>query len=86
MLEHSFIARFCLFALASFMLALIGLKKFCSFQEPNRIDVLEKKITRLGAGPRVAGSVAELRESGGRLQSRFGGPEAKKKNDLKHWI
>ena len=33
---------------------------------------------RLGAGPGVAGSVAESRESGGRLQSRFGGPEAKK--------
>ena len=32
---------------------------------------------RLGAGPGVAGSVAESRESGGRLQSRFGGPEAK---------
>ena len=31
------------FAVASFMLALIGLKKFRSFQEPNRIDVLEKK-------------------------------------------
>ena len=26
------------------MLALIGLKKFRSFQEPNRIDVLEKKL------------------------------------------
>ena len=64
--------------MASFMLALIGLKKFRSFQEPNRIDVLEKKTRRLGAGPGVAGSVAESRESGGRLQSRFGGPEAKK--------
>ena len=32
---------------------------------------------RLGAGPGVAGNVAESRESGGRLQSRFGGPEAK---------
>ena len=60
------------------MLALIGLKKFRSFQKPNRIDVLEKKTRRLGAGPGVAGSVAESRESGGRLQSRFGGPEAKK--------
>ena len=59
------------------MLALIGLKKFRSFQEPNRIDVLEKKTRRLGAGPGVAGSVAESRESGGRLQSWFGGPEAK---------
>ena len=64
--------------MASFMLALIGLKKFRSFQKPNRIDVLEKKTRRLGAGPGVAGSVAESRESGGRLQSRFGGPEAKK--------
>ena len=63
--------------MASFMLALIGLKKFRSFQEPNRIDVLEKKTRHLGAGPGVAGSVAESRESGGRLQSRFGGPEAK---------
>ena len=27
--------------------------------------------------PGVAGSVAESRESGGRLQSQFGGPEAK---------
>ena len=62
--------------MASFMLALIGLKKFRSFQEPNRIDVLEKKTRRLGAGPGVAGRVAESRESGGRLQSRFGGPEA----------
>ena len=59
------------------MLALIGLKKFRSFQKPNRIDVLEKKTRRLGAGPGVAGSVAESRESGGRLQSRFGGPETK---------
>ena len=59
------------------MLALIGLKEFRSFQKPNRIDVLEKKTRRLGAGPRVAGSVAESRESGGQLQSRFGGPEAK---------
>ena len=42
--------------MASFMLALIGLKKFRSFQEPNRIDVLEKKTRRLGAGPGVAGS------------------------------
>ena len=60
------------------MLALIGLKKFRSFQKPNRIDVLEKKTRRLGAGPRVDGIVAESRESGGRLQNRFGGPEAKK--------
>ena len=30
------------------------------------------------AGPGVAESVAESRESGGRLRSRFGGPEAKK--------
>ena len=64
-------------AVASFMLALIGLKKFRSFQKPNRIDVLEKKTRRLGVGPGVAGSVAESQESGGRLQSRFGGPEAK---------
>ena len=64
--------------MASFMLALIGLMKFRSFQKPNRIDVLEKKTKRLGAGPGVAGSVAESRESGGHLQSRFGGPEAKK--------
>ena len=64
--------------MASFMLALIGLKKFRSFQEPHRIDVLEKNTTRLGVGPGVAGSVAESRESGGRLQSQFGGPEAKK--------
>ena len=70
--------RRCFFAVASFMLALIGLKKFRSFQEPNRIDVLEKNTRRLGAGPGVAGSVAESWESGGRLQSRFGGPEAKK--------
>ena len=90
--------------MASFMLASIGLKKFRSFQEPNRIDVLEKKTTtthttpgllfkksmttdllqdqivmikRLGAGPGVAGSVAESRASGGRLRSRSGGPEAK---------
>ena len=33
-----------LFAVASFMLALIGLKKFRSFQESNRIDVLERKL------------------------------------------
>ena len=33
------------------LLALIGLKKFRSFQKPNRIDVLEKKTRRLGAGP-----------------------------------
>ena len=33
---------------------------------------------RLGAGPGVAGSVAEFRESGGRLRSQFGDPEAKK--------
>ena len=63
--------------MASFMLALIGLKKFRSFQEPNRIDVLEKKTGCLGAGPGVAGSVAESRASGGRLRSRSGGPEAK---------
>ena len=44
------------------MLALIGLKKFRSSQKPNRIDGLEKKTRRLGAGPGVAGSVAELRE------------------------
>ena len=36
--------------MVSFMLALIGLKKFRSFQEPNRIDVLEKKTRRLRAG------------------------------------
>ena len=36
------------------------------------------KTMRLGAGPGVAGNVAESQESGGRLQSRFGGPEAKK--------
>ena len=71
--------RRCLFAVASFMLALIGLKKFRSFQKPNRIDVLEDKTRRVGAGSGVARSVAESRESGGRLQSRFGGPEAKKK-------
>ena len=59
------------------LLALIGLKKFRSFQEPKRIDVLEKKTRRLRAGPGVVGSVAESRESGGRLQSWFGGPEAK---------
>ena len=63
--------------MASFMLALIGLKKFRSFQKPNRIDVLEKKTRRLGAGPGVVGSVAESQESGARLQSRVGGPEAK---------
>ena len=44
------------------------LEKFRSFQKPNRIDVLEKKTRHLGAGPGVAGSVAE---SGL-------GPEAKK--------
>ena len=33
-----------LFAVASFMLALIGLKKFCSFQEPKRIDKLRKQL------------------------------------------
>ena len=60
------------------MLALIGLKKFSSFQKPNRIDLLEKKTRRREAGPGVAGSVAESREYGGRLQIRFGGPEAKK--------
>ena len=64
--------------MASFMLAVISLKKFRSFQEPNRIDVLEKKTRRLGAGLGVVGSVAESRESGGRLRSRIGGPEAKK--------
>ena len=64
--------------MASFMLALIGLKKFRSFHKPNRIDVLEKKTRHLGAGPGVAGSVAESRESRGRLRSRFAGPEAKK--------
>ena len=36
------------------MLALIGLKKFRSFQKPNRIDVLEKKTRRLGAGLETA--------------------------------
>ena len=64
--------------MASFMLALIGLKKFRSFQEPNRIDVLEKKTRRRRAGPGEAGSVADSRASGGRLWSRFGGPKAKK--------
>ena len=49
--------------MASFMLALIGLKKFRSFQEPNRKDVLEKKTRRVGAGPGVEGSVAESREA-----------------------
>ena len=39
------------FAVASFMLALIGLKKFRSFQEPNRIDVLEKKTTTTHTTP-----------------------------------
>ena len=53
-----------IFAVASFMLALIGLKKFRSFQKPNRIDVLEKKTRRLEAGPGVAGSVEESQESG----------------------
>ena len=71
--------------MAPFMLALIDLEKFRSFQKPSRIDVLENKTRRLGAGPGVAGSVAESRESGGRLQSRFGGPE-RKKDDGKHWI
>ena len=37
--------------MASFMLALIGLKKFLSFQEPNRIDVLEKKTTTTHTTP-----------------------------------
>ena len=37
--------------MASFMLALIGLKKFRSFQEPNRIDVLEKKTTTTHTTP-----------------------------------
>ena len=93
--------------MASFMLALISVKKFRSFQEPKkdrragkenyyypyytRLALQEKhdnrsvagpnnnnNTERLGAGPGVAGSVAESRESGGRLQSRFGGPEAKK--------
>ena len=73
------------FAVASFMLALIGLKKFRSFQKPNRIDVLEKKTRRLGAGPGVAGSVAESQESGGRLQSGLGA-QRRKKGDGKHWI
>ena len=36
------------------------------------------KTRRLGAGPGVAGSAAEFRDFGGRLRSRFGGPEAKK--------
>ena len=54
------------------MLALIDLKKFRSFQEPNRIDVLEKKTRRLGAGPGVAGSVAELREFGDDSGAGFG--------------
>ena len=39
------------FAVASFMLALIGLKKFRSFQESNRIDVLEKKTTTTHTTP-----------------------------------
>ena len=39
------------FAVASFMLALIGLKKFRSFQERNRIDVLEKKTTTTHTTP-----------------------------------
>ena len=39
----------------------------------------DNNTERLGAGPGVAGSVAESRESRGRLQSRFGGPESKKK-------
>ena len=30
--------------MASFMLALIGLKKFRSFQEPNGIDALRKQL------------------------------------------
>ena len=64
--------RRCLFAVASFMLALlalIGLKKSRSFQKPNRIarnfDAFgEYKTRRRGAGPGVARSVAELREFG----------------------
>ena len=63
--------------MASFVLALIGLKKFRSFQKPNRIDVLEKKTRRLGAGPGVAGSVAESRESGERLQAGLGAQRRK---------
>ena len=53
------------------LLALIGLKKFSSFQKPNRIartfDAFDgRRDTKqgLGAGPGVAGSVAELREFG----------------------
>ena len=77
--------RRCLFAVASFMLALIGLKKFRSYQKPNRIartfDAFDgRRDPKQGvSGPAlgVAGSVAESWESGGRLQSRFGGPEAK---------
>ena len=68
------------------MLALIGLKKFRRFQKPNRIArtvdaFYGRRDTKQGvSGPaRVAGSVAELRESGGRLRSRFGDPEAKKR-------
>ena len=34
------------------------------------------KTRRLGAAPEVVGSVAESQASGGRLRSRFGGPEA----------
>ena len=37
--------------MASFMLALIGLKKFRSLQKPNRIDVLEKKTTTTHTTP-----------------------------------
>ena len=53
-------------------LALQGKHDNRSVAEPSN-----NNTKRLGTGPGVAGSVAESRESGGRLQSRSGGPEAK---------
>ena len=73
------------FALACFMLALIGLKKFGSFQKPNRIDVLEKKTSVSGPAPEWRG-VSRRRGSPGDGSRAGLGAQRRKKGDGKHWI
>ena len=68
------------------LLALIGLKKFRSFQKPNRIartfnsfhdlvvDVMQNKASR--GRPRSGGECRGVAGVRGRLRNRFGDPEA----------
>ena len=60
------------------LLALIGLKKFRSFQKPNTIATTFDAFDGRRDGEENKASRGRPRSGGGgQLQSRFGGPEAK---------